>query len=62
MLPQNQTAMKKKSMPRNIKPYNKPLPKNKTNNKPEKKVPILPPTVIVIESHVFIKSIKINII
>merc|ERR1712166_1183036 len=33
---------------------------NKKNNKPEKKVPILPPTVIVIESHVFINSIKIN--
>jgi hypothetical protein len=62
MLPQNQTATKKKSMPRNIKPYNKPLPKNKINNKPKKKAPILPPTVIAIESHVFINSIKINII
>jgi len=62
MLPQNQTVTKKKSTPRSIKLYNKPSPRNKANNKPEKKVLILPLTVIVIESHVFINSIKINII
>jgi len=62
MLPQNQTVTKKKSTPRNIKPYNKLLLRNKINNKPRKKAPIPHRTVIVIESHVFINSIKIYII
>jgi len=62
MLPQNQRATTKKSTPNNIKPFNNPLPENKTNNKPEKKVLILHPTAIAIESHVFINSIKIYII